>query len=519
MRTGTRTGLRLAICACAGLLVAAGALRPAHAISQDNQENLQKYFRSKGEVSYELYTPFGGPEIGIAVYQDGNTARMEAAQLLGKNGKGKATTLLSETLMLPPARPPFTFLLSGAHLLTYNTKPFTDAYGSPGVIGDLVIRDLTGKDGPKVLFELHDVANLQFQPGSDAYGESVIWQTQPSFLNSAGRLPVKHSYARLVYNTETGNYELRQALAALPDATTDESANNNNRAIIHYRLGRLNNASALLEDAVIMAEYNQSSVVRNKSLVDSEIEDFGRQSNVKDRPFDEALMYFYQGQYKACLRILDGRKSVGYGPVDLGMMGLALANERRWPNADRCTEALMQQKAPFLPEYLASLVEIARYQGFSDIAAMQLKKLEALAPKSPEFSAELANLLIETGDTAGAERVLERCLNSHSINSSSLSNARRLLYSLYQSRAYYDGCRDLIRDSASPLLDLMGYVDLLDYQDLSSALKDVELEQRDRINAPDQPLDGLVLQDRDPNAPDLSGQSGGSEDFGDDGGQ
>ncbi|MCC7477997.1 hypothetical protein IT575_06010 [bacterium] len=509
MNTGLRTGISLLV--CAAVLVAAG-LRPAYAISQVNRENLEKYFRSKGEVSYELYAPFGGPEVGIAVYESGGTARMEVAQLLGKNGKGKATTLLSETLMGPPARPPFTFLLSGAHLLTYTTKPFTDAYGSPGVIGDMVIRDLTGKEGPKVVFELRDVANLQFQPGSDAYGESVIWQTQPCFLNSAGRLPVKHSYARLVYNLETGNYELRQPLAALPDASTDDSANDNNRAIIHYRLGRLGNASALLEDAVITAEYNQSSVVRNKSLVDSEIEDFARQSNVPGRAFDEALMYFYQGQYKACLRELENRKSVGYGPVDYGMMGLALAHERRWPQADRCTEVLLQNKAPFVAEYLAMLVEIARYQGFPDIASSQLRRLEAVAPKSPEFAAELATLLIETGDEPGAERVLERCLNSNTINTSSLSSSRRVLYGLYQGRAYFDGCRDLIRASATPLLDLAGYVDLLDFQDLSSALKGVELEQRDRIVAPDEPLDGLVLQDQNPNAPDLSGQSSGGGD-------
>ena len=433
----------------------------------------------------ELYTPFGGPEVGVAVYESAGQPRLEAAQLLGKHGKGKVTTLLSEALQGELSRAPFTFMHSGAHLLTYTARPFVDAYGSPGQLGSLTIRDLTGEDGPQVLFELRDVANLQFQPGADSYGESFIWQTTPSFLNSGGRLPVKHSYARLLFNPVTKSYEMHQALAALPDASIDESARIlNNRAIIHYRLGRLAAASGLLEDAAIMAEVNQSVVLRNKALVDSEIEDFAQQSNVPGRPFDEALMYFYQGNYKACLRILDARKANGYGPIDFGMMGLALANERRWPQSDRCTEVLMQQQVPFLAEYLGQLVEIARYEGFPEIAAAQLRKLETVAPSSPQFAAELATLMLETGDNQGAEKVLERSLNGKSSNLPALSPPRRVLFGLYQSRAYFDGSEDLIRDSGSPLLDLAGYMDLVDFQDLSAAMQNVELERNERILGP-----------------------------------
>jgi hypothetical protein len=470
-----------------GLLFA----RPALALTEDNRETLEKYFRDKGEVRYELYAPFGGPEVGVAVYESGGRPQLEAVLQAGK-GKGSTRTLISEALSSLPARTPFTLLQAGAHLLTYRSDgPGTNS-------GTLQIRDISGEGAPKIMLELRDIPDLTFQPGNNPGGTSLIWQVKPTFLNQGGRLPVKHSYARLVWDPVAGTYEVRQALIPLGGADQLEAANNNNRAIIYYNMGLLSEAAKLLDAAAMSAEYDQSSILHNKALVDSEMEDFALQSRVKGVPFDDALMYFFQGDYAACLRVLKGRDL--NTNLDIGMLGLALANERRWPESDKYTEELFKRRVDFLGEYVGMLVTVARNQGLAEIAALQLKKLEAYNAQDPVFVAELARLMVAADDPGGAKRLLERNLFSYSNFEPQLSAGTLLLFELYRNNLDDAGCQRLVNFAAQPLLDLSAYAGMADYFDLSAALEDVRLDL-DTIPYPEQPLDNFFMPGAPTNRP------------------
>jgi tetratricopeptide (TPR) repeat protein len=489
---------------CAGTAILAA--RPAAALTETNRETLEKYFRSKGEVRFELYAPFGGPEVGVAVYESGGRPQLEAVMQAGK-GKGSTKTLLSEGLSALPDRQPFTLLQSGAHLLTYT--PESSGSGR----GTLQIRDLSS-DAPKMLLEIHDAPNLSFQPGNSPGGESLIWQVKPTFLNEGGRLPVKHTYAKLIWDPAAQTYTVHQPLQALADDDTLEAANLNNRAIIYYNLGMLSEAAKLLDEAAMSAEYDQSVILHNKEHVDSEIEDFAKQSRMKGVPFDDALMYFFQGEYAACLRIMKGREL--RSNIDVAMVGLALAGERRWPESDKYTEELFKRRADFLGEYVSMLINIARSQGFVDIAASQLKKLESADPKNPYFVAELARLMVHADDPAGAKRLLERCIYGYSTFSPELGPASQLLFDLCRKNLDTAGCERLTNFARQPMSDLQAYASLADFYDLSSAMLDVERDL-DTIPYPDQPLENLVLPGTniDPNAhdvvKDLSDDQGGDQ--------
>lgn len=461
----------------------------AGATTTENQAALHKYFAAKGEIQIETYPPISGPEIGVAVLApkpaaEGATPGTSQLVVARVAGRGNPQEVLAEALPAANGNPQFALMMNGKHLMTYGTSAWTDPAGISRARGDLRIRDLEAEGGVKVIYELKDVVDLSLPVGSVQYSDCLLWQPWPHFLNARGVLPVRNSYVQLSYNTEKKEYRLYQHLSVLPDADTIEAANMNNRAILFYRLGDLGQASELLEQAYASSEADQSLIAHNQELIKGELSELGRQSTrIEGRPSDRALMYFWQGDYAGCLRELAPRQHDGLSDPDCAMAGLAMASQKRWPEVDKLTINLEHHKAPFLAEYIGRLVHIADLQGYGDVASLYLQALAAADAASPAYAALNAEALDRKGKTADAERALEQYLLSHpggSVN----AEPRLKLYELYARRGNSTGCEQLQKDALQgPVTDLLGYVLLADYMDLSSALKPMK-KDADHIQAP-----------------------------------
>jgi len=486
---------KVALAVCLVLAVSGG---PAWAMSEANQKLLKEHYDGLGEVRYALFAPLGGPEIGAAVI--GGTVLpgggVQGAQLwvMRVEKGGTLTTLLNEPLSTFTKRAPFTFLLTGRHLLTYPTAEWVDGRGLSHRRGDLTIRNLEAEGGPKIVYQLRDVVDLSFQAGGALSGDNLLWQPVVHFLNTGARLPVRNVYFSLTLDSAKGEYKLSRHLTCLPDAATVDAANLNNRAVYCYSEGWLSDATRLLEQASVVSEADQSVISHNQAMIRSELTDLAEQGNLlPDRRFDEALMYFWQGDFAACLRVLDARRHTGLGDDDLAMSGIALACVRRWPEVDRVTVELEHRAYAQLADYLAELVRVALRQGFFDVASTYLRALEAVDKRHPAYAALYATLLARMGNTADAENLLEQYLAAHpggSVN----AMPRYQLFQLYKGRGNEAGCQTLIADAlVGPVFDLMGYVELADYFDFSSALIPVPAEERERLQMPDHPLDQLEI--------------------------
>lgn len=473
----------------AGLL-AVVYLQPAAAISEKNRSLLAKHFTELGTVKHELYAPLGGPELGAAVIDSGSP-RLEVVEVAGREFK----TLLTLGVPASSSRAPFTFLMTGQHLLTYPAIDWTDEQGLAHRRGDLTIYDLAAEGGPKKLYELKDVLDLYYEAVGSMTPQGLLWQPKRHFLNEAGLLPVKNQYFRLELDQQSGAYKLYQHLTALPDAAVVDAANINNRALLYYYQGRLTEAARLLEHAAQLAEADQSVVMHNQAMVKSELTDLSEQGNLMpERMFDEALAYYWQGDYSACLRTMEGRSN--FSDAQLAMLGLALAQTKRWPEVDRITVELEHRQAAFFADYLAELVTIARFQRFFEIAQTYLLALQVTDKQHPGYAANLAALYALQGDSVRAEQLLQSYLSDQAGRGRDLSQPRLELYTLYFQRSNTLGCEELARAAqAEPLANLQGVVQLLDFIDFSAALTDVPLEEHDRIQAPEEPLEGLGLPD------------------------
>jgi hypothetical protein len=474
------------------LLLLAGLPLPAGATSKANQDMLMKHFATLGTVLSATFPPIGGPEIGAAVIAgkaaEGSTPPPRL-RIVRVEGGGRIVDVLDEALPTAAERPQYALLHGGKHLMTYPTTAWVDGAGITHTRGDLAVRDLEAAGGPKVVYELKDAVDVAFSAGAVEYDDCLLWQPDPHFLNAARTLPVRNNYVQMSFNAETNTYELYQHLIVLPDAAQVDAANLNNRAILYYRAGYLLQAARLLEQASSLAEANQSLIAHNQELVKSEIADLERQlERLAGRPANRALLYYWQGDYGACLRELEARQPAGLTDTDCAMAGLCLAQVKRWPDVDKTSIELEHRNVPFLASYLAELVRIAGWQGFHDIAATYLQALVAVGRDLPAAAALKAQLLASTGRTADAQSLLEQYLAAHpggSVN----AGPRLRLYELYRGHGDSAGCQQLVQDAlAGPVTDLLGYVLLADYADLSTALAEVAPES-DRIKAPQSPLD------------------------------
>ncbi|MBN2081367.1 hypothetical protein JW859_04075 [bacterium] len=473
----------------------------AQAASEQDIARLKEYFSGQGPVHYELYAPLSSVDqpVGGAVFSEGTGGRLEIARVQN----GNVESLLTQSLPEINTKPPFTFLLTGAHLLTYITRDWMDLTGQSHRRGDLKIYDLISEDTPQIVFELNDVCDLSFQSGGALSTKNLLSQPAPHFLNNCGWLPIKHNYCWLNYDMDTKKYSLHQHLTGLPDAAEVDAANLNNRAILRYREGRLLEASSLLTQADNVAEADQSIIVRNQALVNSEIDDIGIQADkFPAQPASEALEYFWQGNYLAVLRVMDAHARFGYAPEESAIFGLALAREDRWPDSDKFTAELERAQPPFLADYYWELVKIAYSQQrqnptdvHRDIANKWLLKLELVDPRHPGYIVGLSRLLRDTGELGQSEQVLEQYVFNPVNAERNLAEPRLELFELYSNRAYLPGCDQLVADALrGPVIDLLGYVLLLDYADYSTALVDVTTGEENRIIAPEKPLEMFNVQ-------------------------
>jgi hypothetical protein len=287
-------------------------------------------------------------------------------------------------------------------------------------------------------------------------------------------------------------------LTALPDAATVDAANLNNRAIVEYYNGRLMDASLLLAQADNVADADQSIIARNQSLINSEMDDLGAQADLfPDRRSDEALEYYWQGNYLGVLRVMDTRGQYGYSDYEAAIFGLALAQENRWRDADQFTAELERQQAPFLADYLWELSKIAYSQGrpsrddpHTAIGDARLQKLEGIDRHYPGYVVGLSRLLCQTGEPTQAESVLSAYLADPANANRDLTEPRLELFKLYKQRDFAAGCERLLDEALrGPVLSLPAYVRMRDYVDFSTAMVDVPLDSSGRIKAPSKPLE------------------------------
>jgi len=510
----------------------------AQAISVKNEARLTEYFNGLGQVHYSLFSPLGGPEVGGAVIDDGDgTGRLVIARV----EKDTIHELLTEDLSELSNKPPFTFLFTGHHALVYPTRSWTDTRSVEHRRGDLMIYDITMQDTPQELFALKDMCDIMFQAGGALSVDNLLRQPSPHFLNSTGMLPAKYNYIQLSFEAvpakadaeppstdaaqvdsaseaETGGdesegaqqpeqaasagheeapeytYVLSLPLKPMANAAMIDAANLNNRAVFNYYRGRLLEATRLLTQADNIAESDQKLILHNQSLIKSELDDLGAQARLLPGvPFDEALQYYWQGDYLGVLRIMDTRRNLGMSDNDYALLGLALAHEKRWPEVDRATVELERRGWPLLADFLWELSKIADGQGFTEIdgiANQRLLALEAIAPNHPGYIAGLAKLLRRTGQEQQAIQVLEDYVFNPANADIDLSEPRWELYQMRYHKADQIGCDQLIEAARTgPILNLLCYVQLLDFIDYSTALTDVPVDRSGRMTVPEYPLE------------------------------
>jgi hypothetical protein len=190
------------------------------------------------------------------------------------------------------------------------------------------------------------------------------------------------------------------------------------------------------------------------------------------------------------LRLLDSRDRKRFEEADLAMLGISLANVKRWPEADKVTAQLGNAGYRYIGDYLYELVKTAEYQGLEQVVPVQLKALEHFDPGHPGLAAGKARLLRAAGQNASAEQLLRAYLRSKANSGLDLTPVRYELYSLLFSQSETAACNQLVREALQDHGgNLRGFVALADFIDYRGAYTDIPLEERDRIKAPSKPLD------------------------------
>jgi hypothetical protein len=492
----------------AALILAGFALTTAHpalATSKENIERMNKQFDSMGRVVYVAYTDLGSPEIGVAelaggpVKEHAKPAKNQPAEapaaedpapgnhrlvILKADDKGNISTLSTEPFTSTGNRHDFTFINGGKHLLTYAAQDWTDEHGVSHTRGDLVIRDLTAAGGPKQIYILKGAEDLGFKvAGSPKFQDNLIWQPMLHFLNTGERLPRRFAYSRLLWDDQKQEYTLAHFLTPLPQADTVVAANLNNRAIMYYRAGYLADAAQTFSQATTQAMSDQGIIAHNTELVGVEMEDISRQgAKLKDQPFDEALSEYWRGEFDDSIATL-ARRGDSLKEYDYALLGLALAQARRWPEVDRTTQSLATvalspggRGKQFYADYLGEMVRIALLQGprMTETAGRYLKALENLDKGHPAYIAGIAALMQRNGQTSETERMVRSYIDI-SPGDLDLADLRLMLFELYQSTGQPTNA--LIADAQrEPVRNIAGIVDLLDYYDLRPALKKLSYE-------------------------------------------
>jgi hypothetical protein len=484
---------------CIGLLcVVLFHAHPALALSMENKQKLQQAIADlAGEKNQNLrvqpdYAAISGPEMAVVLLKrEGGSDELRVLRVTGDGGVATWFTLPMTTAGLSGQKP-FLLLMGGRHLLTYSTIERTDAMGLAHEVGDLAVYDLTAAGGPHSVFALDNIEDLRYQTTDDKAYTSLLRQPSQHFLNHSGKLPIKFDYYLLGFDPDLGQYTLSHHLQLVTGARTDEAVNLNNRALAHYYSGRLLEASRDLERATQESESGQSMMLRNQSFVKGEIDDLSNQ--VRKAPQaegDEALMDFWQGDFAAALRLLEGRQRGGLSAAELALLGLSLANQRRWPEADKVTAALGGHKYASIGDYLYELTKIAEYQGVSPAFAVQIKALEHFDPGHPGLYAAMSRVLRHANKPLDAEALVLQALGRARATNRDTLPLELELYDLAgqgnDSATQDELCRKALQSHGG---NLHRFVALADYLDFTNVYVEVEpAERNDRIKAPKERLD------------------------------
>jgi hypothetical protein len=213
------------------------------------------------------------------------------------------------------------------------------------------------------------------------------------------------------------------------------------------------------------------------------MEDISRQgAKVTDQPFDEALAEYWRGEFDDSIATL-ARRGDSLKEYDYALLGLALAQARRWPEADRTTTALATASLAaggrgkaFYADYLGEMVRIALLQGpkMTETAGRYLKALENTDKSHPAYVQGIAALMQRNGQTKETERIVGNYIGI-APGDLDLADLRLMLFELYQSTG--QPTSGLLADAQrAPVRNIAGIVDLLDYYDLRPALKKLTYE-------------------------------------------
>ena len=476
------------------LMLMVASSQAALALTPKNRELLENEFAARGAIVYDLYAPLGATEIGVALIEKGQPDW--ELLVLQVSPRGQVETVLSEAYPKAASNShPFTLLYFGRHLLTYHATEQPDAHGTLHLQGDLVVRDITNQDQVNELFRLDQVVDLKFSSDGIRSTQNVLWQPAVHFLNQGGRLPIKYNYFRLAYLPRAGEYQLLHNLEPIPDASTEDYANFNNRAIIYYYRGSLEQASKFLEQAWNLSGFSPVVVQHNQDFVKGELINLEDQAQLESEiTFDDALMNYWRGEYTLCLQELAAKEQklglARLSDFDLVLTGLVLAQQRRWAEADAISVVISQRESGLLADYLYELAKTAGYQGLPQVQESYLQALEVANPDHPGYIAGIARLLRQHGEPAEAQRVLETYLRRPHVPGVDLLEPSGELFSLYQAQGDQAGMEWLTTASRkSPLKNLLGYANLVDYWELDQALVDVEPESSAGIPFPKELLE------------------------------
>lgn len=470
--------------------LAAGLPRPASAISPDNKLRLEEHFASLGEVEYQLFSPFGGAETAAVLLDLGNGAYQLRVMAVDENGR--IDELINEPFTFLETARPFTFFMNGRHFVSYHAREFSGLDGRTHVVGDLLVRDLTAEGGAQEIYRLARVVDLDYSHGGLDSTNNMLAQPSRHFLNSFGRLPRKDVHFMLAYNYDSGSYELKHPVGALPDAAVDEAANYNNRAIMFYYAGNPLDASRLLEQSWVVTDFTQNVVQQNQRFVKAELEVLG-ENGTESEAFDEALSYYWQGDFKACLHVMEARYQDGLSNIDKALLALSLARLNRWAEADDWAIHLAGLGTAFEADFLAALMKIAEFQGHDEIFTRYREALAASDPDHPAWYAASGRALRRAGQGGEAESLLSSYLNRVHPPERDLSEPLVTLYEIYRAEGDFTGMQYLEDLALSgDVWSLLPYVHMADYQDLSGAMVEIERPERDRIEIPDTVLEGML---------------------------
>lgn len=403
---------------------------PARAATEEDRAKFRDYYRKETVVRWGFAAgrlPFAGAIISHDSYGGWVLLRLEKDKVVEvKTGKLKREQI---------ARSGVDFVAGGAHALVQ----VSERHGSDEVT-DLAIYDMVNAPGNE-LFRMTRIHNLSMDLAGPT--EILLWQKDLSYFNRQ-LPPFKYNYFSIVYDEQLGNYTFGFHLRLVP-FTSDQGVLLNNRAVQLYCDGDLKSALAKLNDASLIAESYQSVIMRNRRMVQRELEVLSQrprpgvipspgsqedqEAPVPASVFDEIKLNYLMGEYDLAVMSI-GASGAHYRSDDLAIMGMAFARKKDYGELQRITRVLVEYRYAGLTPYYEEVSRIAFCNRDLRQLKAYLKVLEKREPLSPTLNFLKAAVLADAGRYAFAQSMLETYLAHVSDERYELSEAREFLYEM-----------------------------------------------------------------------------------------